>query len=338
MLLNNIAEIFNGFILEARDKPILTMCEMIRRMLMKRLVAKKEGMMNYPGPITPRVQLKLKTTKKDAPLYIIACYGNLLYEANHVRDGQKVVHLKQRTCSCVKWQLIGIPCGHAISCIYSVGDIPENYVHQWYSKDMFKKAYSRFIKPIPGEEDWPHEDHAPIGPPTCNVLPGRPRKQRKRAVDEPINPHKITRRGQTLKRGNCGQPGHNSRSCKPSSSTWTNPNQTRERRKTISSAQPSSAPPFSRSQPYSARPISMSQPSSSEPSSQPSLRMSQPSFRMPQQPFSISQPTPSSFDTFQHQQPFSMSQPTNFRTAQPTNLGTAHRMKKKVCARKRTMM
>ncbi|WOK96497.1 sister chromatid cohesion protein DCC1 [Canna indica] len=58
----------------------------------------------------------------------------------------------------------------------SVGDIPENYVHQWYTKDMFMKAYSRFIKPIPGEEDWPHEDHAPSGPPTCNVLPGRPRK------------------------------------------------------------------------------------------------------------------------------------------------------------------
>ncbi|WOK93088.1 hypothetical protein Cni_G01781 [Canna indica] len=86
MLLNNIAKIFNEFILEARDKPILTMCEMIRRMLVKRLVAKKKGMMNYPGPITPHVQLKLESAKKDAPLSIIACYGNLLFEANHVRE------------------------------------------------------------------------------------------------------------------------------------------------------------------------------------------------------------------------------------------------------------
>ncbi|WOL08606.1 hypothetical protein Cni_G17359 [Canna indica] len=94
MLLNNNAEIFNGFILETRDKPILTMCEMIRRMLMKRLVAKKKSMINYLGPITPRVQLKLESAKKDAPLSIIACCGNLLFEANHVRDGQKVVDLK----------------------------------------------------------------------------------------------------------------------------------------------------------------------------------------------------------------------------------------------------
>lgn len=33
---NNIAETFNSFILEARDKPIITMCEIIRRLLMKR--------------------------------------------------------------------------------------------------------------------------------------------------------------------------------------------------------------------------------------------------------------------------------------------------------------
>ena len=40
MQLNNLCEVFNSKIVEARDKPILTMCEMIRKYLMTRIVQK----------------------------------------------------------------------------------------------------------------------------------------------------------------------------------------------------------------------------------------------------------------------------------------------------------
>jgi hypothetical protein len=36
LLVNNISECFNSYILKARDKPILTMLEMIRKQLMRR--------------------------------------------------------------------------------------------------------------------------------------------------------------------------------------------------------------------------------------------------------------------------------------------------------------
>jgi hypothetical protein len=36
ILVNNICEYFNSYILNARDKPILTMLEMIRKKLMRR--------------------------------------------------------------------------------------------------------------------------------------------------------------------------------------------------------------------------------------------------------------------------------------------------------------
>ncbi|KAK8555414.1 hypothetical protein V6N13_045945 [Hibiscus sabdariffa] len=42
ILLNNLSESFNKMILESRDKPILTMTEMIRSKLMTRIAAKKE--------------------------------------------------------------------------------------------------------------------------------------------------------------------------------------------------------------------------------------------------------------------------------------------------------
>jgi hypothetical protein len=51
MQLNNLCEVFNSKIVEARDKPILTMCEMIRKYLMTKIVKNGEQMTNYRGPI-----------------------------------------------------------------------------------------------------------------------------------------------------------------------------------------------------------------------------------------------------------------------------------------------
>jgi hypothetical protein len=65
MQLNNLCEVFNSKIVEARDKPILTMCEMIRKYLMTRIVKNGEQMANYRGPICPRAQDKLQLNKTE---------------------------------------------------------------------------------------------------------------------------------------------------------------------------------------------------------------------------------------------------------------------------------
>lgn len=47
MLLNNLCECFNKYILEARGNPILTMMETIRTQLMQRIAIKKEAVEKY---------------------------------------------------------------------------------------------------------------------------------------------------------------------------------------------------------------------------------------------------------------------------------------------------
>ena len=46
MLLNNICESFNNVLLEARGKPIISLMEWIRRYVMQRSAAKREGLGN----------------------------------------------------------------------------------------------------------------------------------------------------------------------------------------------------------------------------------------------------------------------------------------------------
>lgn len=56
ILLNNLCETFNGYIIEARDKPILTMLERIRCLLMSRMQVKREKNEEVWGPIYPKIQ------------------------------------------------------------------------------------------------------------------------------------------------------------------------------------------------------------------------------------------------------------------------------------------
>jgi hypothetical protein len=69
MLLNNLCECFNKYILDARDKPILIMLEMIRTKLMRRLQVKRVAMMKYKGSICPKFLKKLEKCKDEAVKY-----------------------------------------------------------------------------------------------------------------------------------------------------------------------------------------------------------------------------------------------------------------------------
>ncbi|KAH1063293.1 hypothetical protein J1N35_028280 [Gossypium stocksii] len=53
--LNNNSECFNKIVLEARDKPILTMLEIIKRKVITRLVSMREAAEKDPGPLCPRM-------------------------------------------------------------------------------------------------------------------------------------------------------------------------------------------------------------------------------------------------------------------------------------------
>ena len=60
MFLNNIFETFNTYIKMARDKVIVTVLEIIRRQLMRRMHVKKDRMREYSQLICPRIMQKLE--------------------------------------------------------------------------------------------------------------------------------------------------------------------------------------------------------------------------------------------------------------------------------------
>ncbi|KAK8628333.1 hypothetical protein V6N13_064042 [Hibiscus sabdariffa] len=112
MLLNNLCESFNKMILESRDKPILTMMEMIRCKIMTRIAAKKEAAEKIIGTLCPKIQKKLD---KEAVvlIHVGRCWPRNAcrqrWEVSARFEDQHAVDLEAQTCSCRKWDLTDEP-------------------------------------------------------------------------------------------------------------------------------------------------------------------------------------------------------------------------------------
>ncbi|KAF7801828.1 uncharacterized protein G2W53_040939 [Senna tora] len=80
-LTSNMCEQFNAKITKYRAKPVLTMAEEIRCKVMRKITKEKEEMMQYHGPIVPKVQNKLEKTKRESrfwtPVWAALGYNNL---------------------------------------------------------------------------------------------------------------------------------------------------------------------------------------------------------------------------------------------------------------------
>ena len=88
------------------------------------------------------------------------------------------VDLGTKSCDCYKWDLIGIPCSHAIACIHKRDLNPMLFVHFWYKKATYLKAYTPIVHTMPGPEMWKKSTANPPIPPRSRTLPGRPKKLR----------------------------------------------------------------------------------------------------------------------------------------------------------------
>ncbi|GJX23373.1 mutator type transposase [Tanacetum coccineum] len=163
--------VFNRQLLQARYPHNLAL-EYVREYLMKRIVIVQKVIEKSQGPLTATV--------------------------NEGIQNQVVVNLANRSCTCRKWEVSGIPCKHAVSCIFNMN-------------------YNGMQVGLP--EDWVHQSMRLI-PPYIPPQFGRPGIKRKKSageVTEMVKDVKLIRKGGAVTCYKCGQKGHNKRSCKGTS-------------------------------------------------------------------------------------------------------------------------
>ncbi|KAL5142652.1 hypothetical protein HKD37_09G025794 [Glycine soja] len=183
---NNTCEVFNSRILQYRCKPIITMLEEIRSYIMRTMAARKVKLSGKPGPLCPvqykRLEKEIHFANQWTPIW---CGDNmgLRYEV-HMWGNKVEVNLAEWTCTCRVWQLTGMLCRHAIATITHKGGKPGDMCHEWLSIEAYNKTYQHFIEPVQGPQYWTQTQYAHPVPPHKRVQRGRPKKNRRRSVDE----------------------------------------------------------------------------------------------------------------------------------------------------------
>ncbi|GKB52679.1 putative ribonuclease H-like domain-containing protein, partial [Tanacetum coccineum] len=114
LLLNNICEVFNGKIVGGRDKPVITLLKYINEYCMKRIMNVQGVIDKCTSPLTHTVTRIMESIKKEAHLMKVQWNEANKYQVSGSLGDQCVVDVVSMTCSCKKWELIGIPCKHVV--------------------------------------------------------------------------------------------------------------------------------------------------------------------------------------------------------------------------------
>lgn len=118
MLVNNICENFNKYILDPRTKPILGLLEGFRNYIMGRMQDYIEKMKKWNGIVCPKIQGRIKVFKEEAASCIATWAGGEELQINCMYGDQYTVDIGMGTYSCGKWDVSGIPCPHAVSALF----------------------------------------------------------------------------------------------------------------------------------------------------------------------------------------------------------------------------
>ncbi|XP_057811903.1 uncharacterized protein LOC131026151 [Salvia miltiorrhiza] len=215
MVDNNIAETFNGYILNARGKHIIHMCEEIRCNQMVRQVKKMDIISKNNDTICPNIRKKIEKLRAS-------CGGCVVHPALggkfevHQYDDKFVVHIGNHTCTCRVWDVSGIPCLHAVAVIHFMNQDPVHYVHRYYTVENYMLGYQLGLEPVRGEKMWPEVSGFKVKPPVIIKRVGRPKKKRARSATErdQQNPNKLRKTWVKMTCKNYGGVGHNTRGCK----------------------------------------------------------------------------------------------------------------------------
>ncbi|WVZ88391.1 hypothetical protein U9M48_034918 [Paspalum notatum var. saurae] len=197
---NNIAKTFNSWVRNEKSQGVIQLMDRIRQMIMQKMDMRR--------------RLATKLTDKILPHVIKELHGmsrNLQDTRDHskLEDMRHSVDLDNRTCTCNKWQITGLPCTHALSFINSLRNRSvEDYVDDYYSVAKFKKVYEGVVMPMTDRTQWPRVDMGfKLWPPLLKRSAGRPRTRRIMGVEEG---GKIKKQ---MKCKRCGQFGHMMKTC-----------------------------------------------------------------------------------------------------------------------------
>lgn len=174
MLLNNMSEAFKSVIVEARHKPIVTVCNDIRICLMERWALNIMKVLVWEGSVLPKIKKWLDLESINTQNWLCRYIVSILYYmfgffffisslkyvyltfcllliymhddcSRHISqlDDKFTVNLASKKCACMKWMLPSIPCVHVITCMKHMNINLEEFIVDYLEYSTMKQYTSQ---------------------------------------------------------------------------------------------------------------------------------------------------------------------------------------------------
>ena len=143
VLMNNISESFNATVLSVRDKPILTMCEWIRKYLMNICSTSAMKLKKWPHKVMPIPRKRLDNEVMFSGQWFPTWAMDEKIQVTHSYNRQEfIVDISKRSCTCNFWDLVGISYRHIVGALGFRQHNLEDFVDHCYYRDKYAICYN----------------------------------------------------------------------------------------------------------------------------------------------------------------------------------------------------
>ncbi|XP_056860035.1 uncharacterized protein LOC130508507 [Raphanus sativus] len=136
---NNPAESINSALRSPREFPVIPLLDSIRKMLTRWFFKRKKKISKHKHPLTIDVEEKIERRIEKGKTFVVypITDSQMLVKGDII---DYFVDLDNRTCSCGKFNLLKIPCRHAIKAGYSVGREAHTLTDFMYTTGAWREA------------------------------------------------------------------------------------------------------------------------------------------------------------------------------------------------------
>ncbi|XP_018462581.2 uncharacterized protein LOC108833668 [Raphanus sativus] len=180
VMTSNLAESWNSVLCKAREFPIIQLLEFISEKIMTWFAKRSEVATKCGRELAPHIEQQLTNNFEKSGGYEVLDIADMEYAIRNKYGVSFHVNLSTRTCSYFEFQMLGIPCSHAISAALKAKISVNDLVLDEYKVAFLKHAYEGTIHPETGPiggipMPWVITDPQ-LGPPATRRPPGRPKK------------------------------------------------------------------------------------------------------------------------------------------------------------------
>ncbi|RVW82952.1 hypothetical protein CK203_038338 [Vitis vinifera] len=189
------------------DLPVLQLVEELRNLLQKWFVTRQQQAMSMSTKLTMWADGELHSRYNMSATYLVEPINSKECNVNYAGISAQV-NLDTRSCTCRQFDLDHIPCAHAIVACRFYNISCYTLCSKYFTTKALLSSYSECIYPTGNEIDWvvPNHIHDKVVlPPKTRRPIGRPRKVRISSGGEGKH---------TSRCSQCGQYGHNRKTCK----------------------------------------------------------------------------------------------------------------------------